>query len=301
MRWKQILLLILLGFVCFGSGFIIRAALTDDDKQQQLFEQNYHVYSLPLPDHMVFANQKINLTEYDVKERFDRELLTNVYWQSQTLLMLKRANRFFPVIERILKEEGIPDDMKYVGLIESGLLNVVSPAGAAGFWQMLDKTGKQYGLTVNEEVDERYHLEKATVAACKYFKEAYTEFNDWSLVAASYNMGIDGVKKQMQNQYGNTYFDLYLNTETSRYLFRILALKEIAEHTQRYGFYIPRSHLYAPIPVKKIQINASIDDLAKWAVEQHTTYKTVKLLNPWLRKNTLTVRSGEMFEVSLKK
>ncbi len=292
-------LFIFLALVSFGTVFFIYATLTDDDKQRADFEQKYHVFSLPIPDAVDFAGEKISLKDYDNKERFDRELLTNVYWQSQTLLLLKRANRYFPTIEKILAEQGIPADMKYVAMIESGFLNVASPAGAAGFWQFLDKTAKQYGLIINEEVDQRYHLEKATLAACAYFKESYAEFKDWSLVSASYNMGIDGLRKQMQNQYGNNYFDLHLNAETSRYMFRVLAMKEIAEHPVRYGFYLSQSHLYNHIPTQKISIESSIVDLAKWSIDKGTNYKKMKLLNPWLKKNTLTLKEGETFEISL--
>lgn len=298
---KNTFIILLVGIICFGSGLFIKGSLRYDDKQQQLIEQNIRSYSLPIPESVTFAGQKISLKEFDVRERFDRELLTNVYWQSQTILLLKRANRFFPTIERILKEEGMPDDLKYVALIESGLLNVNSPVGASGFWQFMDKTGKQYGLTINTEVDERYHLEKATYAACKYFKESYAVFNDWGLVAASYNMGIEGLRRQLKNQSGSSYYDLFLNTETSRYVFRILAMKEIAEKPQQYGFYIAKNHLYDPIPTMNLSVNYSIPDLATWAIQFKTNYKTVKLLNPWLRSNTLTLKEGESVEITLRK
>ena len=298
---KNTVIILLVGIICFGSGLFIKGSLRYDDKQQQLIEQNIRSYSLPIPESVMFAGQKISLKEFDVRERFDRELLTNVYWQSQTILLLKRANRFFPTIESILKEQGMPDDLKYVALIESGLLNVNSPVGASGFWQFMDKTGKQYGLTINTEVDERYHLEKATYAACKYFKESYAVFNDWGLVAASYNMGIEGLRRQLKNQSGSSYYDLFLNTETSRYVFRILAMKEIAEKPQQYGFYIAKNHLYDPIPTMNLSVNYSIPDLAAWAIQFKTNYKTVKLLNPWLRSNTLTLKEGESVEITLKK
>jgi membrane-bound lytic murein transglycosylase D len=298
---KNTVNILLVGIICFGSGLFIKGSLRYDDKQQQLIEQNIRSYSLPIPESVTFAGQKISLKEFDVRERFDRELLTNVYWQSQTILLLKRANRFFPTIESILKEQGMPDDLKYVALIESGLLNVNSPVGASGFWQFMDKTGKQYGLTINTEVDERYHLEKATYAACKYFKESYAVFNDWGLVAASYNMGIEGLRRQLKNQSGSSYYDLFLNTETSRYVFRILAMKEIAEKPQQYGFYIAKNHLYDPIPTMNLSVNYSIPDLAAWAIQFKTNYKTVKLLNPWLRSNTLTLKEGESVEITLKK
>ena len=298
---KNTVIILLIGIICFCSGLFINASLREDDKQQQLIDQSLKCYSLPIPEYVNFANQKISLKEFDVKERFDRELLTNVYWQSQTILLLKRANRFFPTIEKILKEQGLPDDLKYVALIESGLMNVVSPAGAAGFWQFMDKTGKQYGLTINTEVDERYHLEKATYAACKYFKESYSEFNDWGLVAASYNMGIEGLKRQLKSQSGNSYYDLYLNTETSRYVFRILAIKEIAEKSQQYGFYLAKGHLYETIPTINLSVNYSIPSIADWAIQFKTNYKTVKLLNPWLRSNTLTLKEGQNVEITLRK
>ncbi len=298
---KNTVIILLVGIICFGSGLFIKGSLRYDDKQQQLIEQNIRSYSLPIPESVTFAGQKISLKEFDVRERFDRELLTNVYWQSQTILLLKRANRFFPTIERILKEQGMPDDLKYVALIESGLMNVNSPVGASGFWQFMDKTGKQYGLTINTEVDERYNLEKATYAACKYFKESYAVFNDWGLVAASYNMGIEGLRRQLKNQSGSSYYDLFLNTETSRYVFRILAMKEIAEKPQQYGFYIAKNHLYDPIPTMNLSVNYSIPDLAAWAIQFKTNYKTVKLLNPWLRSNTLTLKEGESVEITLRK
>lgn len=300
-KWfnKRNALLLLLMILLSSSGFIINGSLRDDDKQQQLIEQNYKVYSWPIPEYVLFAGNKISLKSYDVKERFDRELLTNVYWQSQTILMLKRANRFFPVIEKVLKNEGLPNDLKYIALIESGLLNVVSPAGAAGFWQFMDKTGKQYGLTINDEVDERYHLERATIAACKYFKEAYRQFNDWSLVAASYNMGIEGLKRQLQNQYVQGYNELYLNTETSRYVFRLLAIKEIAERPENYGFFLAKTHNYDPIPTREVKVTNSILDLAKWAIDEGTNYKNVKLLNPWIRKGNLTIKEGDILTIAL--
>lgn len=300
-KWfnKRNVFLLLLMILLSSSGFIFNGSLRDDDKQQQLIEQNYKVYSWPIPEYVLFAGNKISLKSYDVKERFDRELLTNVYWQSQTILMLKRANRFFSVIEKVLKNEGLPNDLKYIALIESGLLNVVSPAGAAGFWQFMDKTGKQYGLTINDEVDERYHLERATIAACKYFKEAYRQFNDWSLVAASYNMGIEGLKRQLQNQYVQGYNELYLNTETSRYVFRLLAIKEIAERPENYGFFLAKTHNYDPIPTREVKVTNSILDLAKWAIDEGTNYKNVKLLNPWIRKGNLTIKEGDILTIAL--
>jgi len=287
--------------LAFASGMFIYATLTDDDKQKQEFEQNYRIYSLPIPQKVSFAGVSIPLKEYDVAERYDREILTNVYWQSQTLMLLKRSQRFLPNIDRILKENNIPADFKYLAMAESGLQNVSSPAGAAGFWQFLDKTAKRYKLDVNEDVDERYHLEKATQAACLYFKEAYAIFNDWALVAASYNMGIEGVRRQMQNQQMKSYFDLYLNVETARYLFRIIAIKEICENPTKFGFYIPQNHYYKEVPSVKVKVDLSISQLSEWAIHNNCNYKLLKLLNPWLRKAYINVTPGKTYYIALPK
>ncbi|OYU94296.1 MAG: murein transglycosylase [Bacteroidetes bacterium B1(2017)] len=274
---------------------------TEDKKNLEEFQQYYKVYSLALPKSISFAGTKIPLTDYDVAERYDKEILTNVYWQSQTLLMLKRANRYLPLIEKILKEQQIPSDFKYLALAESGLQNVVSPAGAAGFWQFLDKTGKRYGLEVSEELDERYHLEKATYAACLYFKEAYGQLKDWSLVAASYNMGIEGVKKQIRAQNINTYYDLYLNVETARYLFRIIAIKDICENPAKFGFNVAYSDLYQAVPVVRVKVDLSISSLAAWSQQNACNYKLLKLLNPWIRKPFINVPLGKTYYIALPK
>lgn len=292
----------------FGGALLLLVALvslnashTEDDKMQEEFEQYYKIYTLNIPDNLWFAGEAVPMNDFEVKERYDRELLTNVYWQSQTLLMLKRANRFFPTISAVLRQYSIPDDFKYLAVAESGLQNVSSPAGAIGYWQMLDKTGKMYGLEITEEVDERYHLEKSTEAACKYFKEAFREFNNWALVAASYNMGIDGVRKQLQSQSVNNYYDLYLNTETSRYVLRMLAFKEIMEHPNLFGFHFTRKHLYDPIATIKVKVTKSIPDLARFALDNGANYKLLKVLNPWLRKPSLTVAEGKTYYISLPK
>ena len=289
--------LLLAGF----AGFFIRASFTEDDKLQKEFESYYKIYALSISDNLTFAGEKVPITDFDVKERYDRELLTNVYWQSQTLLILKRANRFFPSIQSILKKNNIPDDFKYISLAESGLQNVVSPSGAAGFWQLLEKTAKSYGLEITDEVDERYHFEKSTEVACKYFNEAHKEFNDWALVAASYNMGIDGLKKQLQSQGVNNYYDLYLNTETSRYVLRTLALKEVLEHPSQFGFNFNRKQLYDFIPTIKVKVTSTIPDLAKFALDNGANYKLLKILNPWLRKSTLTVANSKTYFICLPK
>lgn len=289
-------------FIALAGAFVFLSNTeTQSEKALDEFNQYYKIYSLALPKTISFAGTKIPLTDFDIAERYDRELLTNVYWQSQTLLMVKRANRYLPMIEKILKQNNIPADFKYVALAESGLQNVVSPAGAAGFWQFLDKTAKRYNLEVNEEIDERYNLAKATQAACMYFKESYSYLNDWSLVAASYNMGILGVKRQIKAQGINNFVDLYLNTETSRYLFRIIAIKDICENPAKYGYNIPYTDLYKEVPTVKVRVDLSITNLAEWSVQNACNYKLLKLLNPWIRKPFLNVEAGKIYYLDLPK
>ena len=283
--------------LALALGIFIKADVSEDQKAKSGFQSNYQIYSIPTPEFCTFAGQKISLRDPDAQERFDREVLTNVYWQSQTILFIKRANRFFPSIERILRQQGIPLDFKYLAIAESGLQQVVSPAGAAGYWQFLDKTGKRYGLEITEEVDERYNIEKSTLAACKYFKEAYAQFGDWALVAASYNMGIEGVKRQVRSQSIKKYEDLYLNTETSRYLFRILSIKEILEHPETYGFHVPFNHLYSEPATVIVKADISISNLTEFANENYCNYKLLKWYNPWMRKPFLNIAPGKMYEI----
>jgi hypothetical protein len=285
--------------LALALGIFIKADVSEDQKAKSGFQSNYQIYSIPTPEFCTFAGQKISLRDPDAQERFDREMLTNVYWQSQTILFIKRANRFFPSIERILRQQGIPLDFKYLAIAESGLQQVVSPAGAAGYWQFLDKTGKRYGLEITEEVDERYNIEKSTLAACKYFKEAYAQFGDWALVAASYNMGIEGVKRQVRSQSIKKYEDLYLNTETSRYLFRILSIKEILEHPETYGFHVPFNHLYSEPATVIVKADISISNLTEFANENYCNYKLLKWYNPWMRKPFLNIAPGKMYEIKL--
>lgn len=270
-----------------------------DDHYQAYVKDQYKVFSLPVPENLDFAGEKVPLEMSDVQESLDRELLVNTYWHSNTFLMMKRANRWFPVIEPILKEEGVPDDFKYLALIESGFTNVVSPAGASGFWQFMKGTAKDFDLEVSGEVDERYHLEKATKAACKYFHKAHERYGSWSLVAASYNMGTAGVGRQMERQHTDNYWDLLLNSETSRYVYRILAVKEIMRDPGAYGFHLRPVDLYQPYETKVVNIDSSISDLALWAKDQGISYKTLKIHNPWLRESRLTVKEGHSYEIQL--
>jgi membrane-bound lytic murein transglycosylase D len=243
--------------------------------------------ALELPKSISFAGEVVPLYDVDVRERLDRELLVNTYWQSNMLLNFKRGHRYFPIIEPILKKNGVPDDFKYLALIESGLTNVVSPAGATGFWQIMKATAQQYGLEVSKEVDERYHLQKSTEAACAYLLEAKAKFGSWTAAAASYNMGMGGLNKQMNRQKSNDYYDLLLNSETSRYVFRIIAIKEIYENPGRYGFHFSPADLYHPVPVRNVNVSLPIEDLAEFARASGISYKALKIHNPWLRENFL--------------
>lgn len=261
--------------------------------------ERYRIFSLPLPEKADFCGEQAPLDQWDVAEKFDREMLVNTYWHSNTLLSIKRAYRWFPIIEPILKEQGIPDDFKYLALIESGFINATSPSGAVGFWQFLPETATQYGLEVNDEVDERYHVEKSTHAACAYFNDAYSRFGTWSLVAASYNMGMGGLQKQVDRQGSKEYYQLLLNDETARYVFRILAIKELMNNADKYGFVVRPADLYAPLNSKNITIASSIDDFAAFAVQNGINYKALKLYNPWLRQSYLKNKSNKTYEIKI--
>lgn len=246
-----------------------------------------------------FAGEPVPLHEPDVFERLEREIYVNAYWESNTVLMMKRAGKFFPTIEKMLEENGIPEDFKYIALIESGLLNVVSPAGARGFWQFMPGTAKDFGLEVSKDVDERYHWEKATLAACKYLRSAYGKFGNWHGVAASYNIGVAGLIRRINDQQVPHYYDLYLNEETSRYLFRALAFKELFEHPIKYGFELQASDLYQLPLLREHVVDTTIPSLATWAIQHGSNYKTVKLYNPWLRSERLVVARGKKYTILL--
>lgn len=295
--------LILIGAI---AGWAIFSFFTHPDQENdklyyEAFARHNKAHALILPDTLSFANEPVPMDMYYVREGLDRELLVNTYWHSNTILMIKRASRYFPVIEPILKANNIPDDFKYVALIESGLLNVISPSNAAGFWQFLDNTAKQYGLEVTEEVDERYNLEKATEAAAKYFQSSFDKYKNWTLAAASYNAGAGRITRETTRQKINDFYNLYLNQETSRYLFRILAMKLIYEDPTSYGFYLRKRDLYPPIPTNSYEINSGIPDLITFAAENKANYRILKEFNPWLRSDKLTNSSGKKYRIILPK
>ena len=257
------------------------------------------VISPTLPQSLSLFDEPVPLESFGVREALDRELVVNTYRHSSTILYLKRAARWFPVIEPILEEEGVPADFKYLAVIESGLSQVVSPAGASGFWQFMNKTAPEFGLEVSSTVDERYDVEKATRAACGYLKEAHDKFGSWVLAAASYNMGQAGVAKSLEAQHVSTYWDLHLNSETARYVYRLLALREVMEQPEAYGFHLSRADVYAPLEGDVVEVKATVEDLASFALEQGTTLRELKAFNPWLRDDRLEVTEGKTYRVRI--
>ena len=236
--------------------------------------------SFDLPDTMFFAGEIVPLGVPDVYERLDREMHINTYWHTNTIFLIKRSNRWMPLMSEILLEIGVPDDFKYLAAIESNFLNDTSEKGAVGFWQFVKSAGREFGLEITREVDERYDPVKSTYAAAKYLKKSYGRFNNWTLVAASYNRGRSGIGRALEHQAVDDYYDLMLNEQTSRYVFRILAAKEIISHPNKYGFAINEGHKYNLEPVEYVEVTSSIDDLVKWSLDQGINYKLLKRHNP---------------------
>ena len=258
--------------------------------------------SLDIPSSVEFCGKKISLERYDMRERFDREQLAFMYMHSTSLQLIKRANRFFPIIEPILKANGIPDDFKYLAVVESALdVRALSPMKAAGIWQFMDDTGKRYGLEINNEVDERYHVEKSTVAACKYLREAYGRYGDWATVAASYNAGIQKISVEQDRQSVSSTFDMLLVSETNRYVFRILAAKRFLENPQKFGFRLKKEHLYHDIRTDEVKVTGSVADWSEWAKQYGITYSQLKDFNVWLRDRGLTNKTRKTYIISIPK
>jgi hypothetical protein len=255
-----------------------------------------------VPQSVTFCGQRIDLTRFDRYERMDRELLAFTYMHSTSIQMIKKANRYFPIVEPILKKNGIPDDFKYLMVIESNLNpNARSSAGAAGLWQFMKTTGRKYGLEVNDNIDERYHVEKATAAACQYLKDAYEKYQDWVAVAASYNAGQARISSQLEKQYVKDALDLHLVEETARYVYRIIAAKIMFQDPTRFGFELKASQLYQPIPYREIVIDFEISNLAEWALKHGTTYSMLKIMNPWLRQDFLQNKSRRTYILQIPK
>lgn len=293
----------LLAILGIGYSFIgqteVKTEVLNNDNPEKSFEKNYNVFSLEVPENMNFAGERVPLEEPDIYERMDRELLVNTYWQSNGILMIKRSKKYFPIIEPILKANGVPDDFKYLAVAESGLLQLVSPAGATGFWQIMKSTGREYGLEINDNVDERYHIEKSTQVACDYLKRAKEKFGNWTLAAASYNAGMRGIENQMERQNEEGYYDLLLNNETKRYVFRILAIKEVLSNPEKFSFNINEEHLYKHIKTKTIQVDSAINDIPAFANKYGLNYKQFKIHNPWMRDNYLLNKSAKLYDIKI--
>ncbi len=290
--------------VLFGVSSLcvnaVQETPTTNENLEKKLVNDYNVYALPIPETMDFAGEPVPLDEPDIRERMDRELLVNTYWQSNGLLIFKRANKYFPIIEPLLEKYGLPDDFKYLAVAESGLENNSSPAGAAGFWHFLKSTGREYGLEINDYVDERYNLEKATEVAAEYLKKSKERFGSWTLAAAAYNAGNYGVSKQIDRQKAsNNYYDILLNDETSRYVFRILAFKEILSNPEKYGFNFREKDLYQPIPTYTVKVTTPVDDFADFAKQHGINYKILKIHNPWLRDTYLKNASGKEYYIEI--
>ncbi len=301
--------ILILSVVIIGIFFINADKFSNDIKKKpsstndsvKSTSDTYKIKALKIPKNLVFAGEKVELTKTDIKERIDRELLVNTYWQSNALLWIKRTHKYFPIIEPILKEKGVPDDFKYLAVIESDLRNVTSPAGAKGMWQMLKDAARENGLEVNDNVDERYHLEKATRAACDYLIVAKNRLGSWTLAAAAYHAGNFGIEKRLKEQNVDSYYDVLAGENTERYIPRIVAAKEILSSPEKYGFIFDKEDLYSIKPTYSVKVDTVISNIAQFAIKFNTNYKELKMYNPWLRENKLNNKSRKVYEIKIPK
>lgn len=290
---------LIISFLSLTFVLLINAMAKNKNPEPKNVAENYNIKAVKLPKGINLAGEYIPVNKPDIKERMDRELLVNTYWQSNTLLLIKRAHKYFPIIEPLLKKYQLPDDFKYLALAESGLMNVSSYAGAVGFWQFLKGTARQYGLEVNANVDERYHLEKSTQTAAKYLKHLKKKYGTWCLAAAAYNAGEGRISQRLKEQQATTYFDLYLNEETYRYVFRILALKEIISKPAKYGFVFEQNDLYTHTKTYEVAVDTAIANIANFAKQFKVSYKELKLVNPWLKQTKLNNKSRKQYYIKI--
>jgi membrane-bound lytic murein transglycosylase D len=292
-----------IGILAFLSAGFVITILVSAGGQQPLpsdYEEGLPAASSwALPETVSFAGEEMPLLNFDTRESLDRELNATAYRHGSTILTIKRAGRYFPEIEKILRENGIPDDFKYLACAESDLSNVVSPAGATGFWQIMEGTGKEYGMTINKEIDDRYSLEQSTLFACRYFRKAYEKYGSWTMAAASYNNGFNGLDEQISIQKETNYYNLLLNDETARYIFRIASLKLIISDPSKYGFNISPVDIYRPFPYKEVEVDTTVASFEQFARYFDTNYKMLKFLNPWLRKPFLTNNDGREYMIRI--
>ena len=287
--------------ILYSGVKLFTAAVNDDDDDlyMQELKNNYINYAPVIPEKLDFCGEIVPVENFDVREALEKELLKTMYWHSEIFIYIKRANRYFPLIRKILKENDIPEDFLYLCVTESGLDNVVSPSNAVGFWQILDGTAKDFGLEISSDVDERYNLEKATRAACEYLKRAKAKFGSWTLVAASYNAGMGRISQYISTQHQNSYCDLLNNKETGRYVFRILAFKILLTHPEDYGFCYRQKDLYPVIDTKTVNVDTTINDLISFGINHAGSYKMLKILNPWLCSTKLTVKDGKTYQITI--
>lgn len=274
-------------------------SLPEADPTQKNTSETYQIKALKIPEGLNFAGERVPIEKPDIRERIDRELLVNTYWQSNGLLLFKRANKYFPIIEPILEKNGVPDDFKYLAVIESGLQNVTSPVGARGFWQLMKGTAKENGLEVNSNVDERYHIEKATEVACQYLLSAKEKFGSWTMAAAAYNAGRTGIIRKINAQNVTDYYDLLVADETKRYVPRMIAVKEILSNPKKYGFIFDQEDLYQLADVKIVEVDTAITNIATFSKAMGINYKILKLHNPWLRENHLNNKSRKLYHIKI--
>ncbi len=303
----KIILLLALITVC---GVFVNAIQDSDPEEKKatkksqdskITSDSYNIKAIKIPEDLTFAGERVPLEKHDIKERIDRELLVNTYWQSNALLWIKRTHKYFPIIEPILEEKGVPDDFKYLAVIESNLRNVTSPAGAKGFWQLLKAAAKENGLEVNSNVDERYHLEKATRAACDYLLKAKRKFGTWTLAAAAYHDGNGGLNGKLNTQQVKSYYDVLAGENTQRYVPRIIAAKEILTQPKKYGFQFDQDDLYELPESYQVKVDTVITNIASFAKKFQTNYKELKIHNPWLRENKLNNKSRKSYFIKIPK
>lgn len=292
-----ILISILILILSTAQGF--KGVTESQDIKSIPFDSVYSIKPFKLPDSVTFAGELLPLENFDTRESLERELLTSAYRHSSTILIIKRANRYLPVIEKILKKNNIPDDFKYLAAAESEYSNMISPAGATGFWQIMPETGREEGMEINSVVDERYNVERSTQFACEYFQKSYDKYGNWTMAAASYNGGRNGIDTQIAIQHQNNYYDLLLNEETARYVFRAIAYKLVISDPGRYGFNIGNDDLYPVLNYYEVKVDTAITDFSVFAEKFGTNYKLLKFLNPWLRKPYLTPRKNKEYIIKI--
>jgi len=290
----------ILVIVLSASDVLTKDSLSSSpNESSDQYPQGYKIITPRLPEYMEFAGENVPLENFEVYERIEREFIVNTYFHSATILAIKRTNRWFPVIEPILKKNNVPDDFKYLCVAESNLENVTSPAGAVGFWQIMKDAGKKYRLEISSLIDDRYNVEKSTQAACDYLNDSYLLYGTWAMAAASYNMGTNGVDEQITKQKAKNYYNLVLGAETNRYLARIISLKYIMQNREAYGFDIKDDELYQPFKTYDVLLDSPVNSFADYAASYGINYKTLKLFNPWLRDNYLSNPNRDIYIIKL--